>query len=104
MSWLFIVLAGLFEVVGVMGIARLNKKTSFVNIVILAGGFAASFLLLSLAMKDMAMGTAYAVWTGIGTVGSALVGILFYKESKSMLRLFFILLILASVIGLKLIA
>jgi multidrug transporter EmrE-like cation transporter len=49
------------------------------------------------------MGTVYAVWTGIGTVGSALVGILFYKEPRTPLRLFFMALVLASVIGLKLI-
>ncbi|MBH5317721.1 multidrug efflux SMR transporter [Paenibacillus sp. GSMTC-2017] len=103
MSWLFVILAGLFEVVGVIGIAQINKKSSFLNAVIMIGGFMISFFFLSLAMKDMAMGTAYAVWTGIGTVGSAVVGILFFKESKSLLRIFFILLVLSAVVGLKLI-
>lgn len=103
MSWVFVILAGLFEVAGVTGIARMNERMSLPNILLTAGGFGVSFILLSLAMEDMAMGTAYAVWTGIGTVGSALVGILFYRESRSPLRLFFIALVLASVIGLKLI-
>ncbi|GKU79222.1 multidrug efflux SMR transporter [Paenibacillus sp. L3-i20] len=103
MSWLFIVLAGLFEVVGVAGIAKMNKKLSFKNVAMMACGFLISFLFLTLAMEGMAMGTAYAVWTGIGTVGSALVGILFFRESRSMLRIFFILLVLFAVVGLKLI-
>lgn len=104
MSWLFVILAGLFEVVGVAGIAQYNKKASLLNALILGGGFLISFLLLSLGMKDMPMGTAYAVWTGIGTVGSALIGILFFRESKSFLRIFFIVLVLGAVIGLKLIS
>ncbi|MFD0587095.1 DMT family transporter [Paenibacillus sp. GCM10027627] len=103
MSWLFVILAGLFEVVGVAGIAQINKKASARNILMMAGGFTISFLFLSLAMKDMAMGTAYAVWTGIGTVGSAVVGILFFKEPRSLMRMVFIALVLGAVIGLKLI-
>lgn len=103
MSWLYVALAGMFEVIGVAGIARMNKRASVLNIVWMAGGFLISFLFLSLAMKGMAMGTAYAVWTGIGTVGSAIVGIVFFRESRSLLRIFFILLVLSAVIGLKLI-
>ncbi|MCR2802836.1 DMT family transporter [Paenibacillus soyae] len=103
MSWFFVVLAGLFEVVGVAGMARFNEKASFLNFLMLGGGFLTSFILLSLSMEHLAMGTAYAVWTGIGTVGSAIIGIVFFKESKSFLRLFFIVLVLGAVIGLKLV-
>ncbi|GBG07923.1 QacE family quaternary ammonium compound efflux SMR transporter [Paenibacillus sp. MY03] len=103
MSWLFVILAGMLEVVGVVGISELNKRVSARSILMLGGGFLASFIFMSLAMKDLPMGTVYAVWTGIGTVGSALVGILFYKEPRTPLRLFFMALVLASVIGLKLI-
>ncbi|MFF2887404.1 DMT family transporter [Paenibacillus sp. NPDC057967] len=103
MSWFLVIMAGLFEVVGVAGIAQYNKKASLPNALMLGGGFLISFILLSLGMKDMPMGTAYAVWTGIGTVGSALVGILFFRESKSFMRIFFIVLVLGAVIGLKLI-
>ncbi|MDQ6418042.1 multidrug efflux SMR transporter [Paenibacillus sp. LHD-117] len=103
MSWIYIILAGLFEVAGVAGISELNKRISAANVTLMIGGFLVSFVFMSLAMQDLAMGTAYAVWTGIGTVGSAIVGILFYKEPKSFLRLFFIALVLCSVIGLKLI-
>ncbi|WP_018749885.1 DMT family transporter [Paenibacillus sanguinis] len=103
MSWVALILAGCFEVVGVMGITLVNQKPSARSFLIMAGGFALSFVLLAIAMKDISMGTAYAIWTGIGTVGSALLGMILYGESKSLLRLFFIGLILASVIGLKLI-
>lgn len=103
MSWFYVIVAGLFEVVGVIGIARFNQKASALNFLILGGGFLASFLLLSLGMQHMAMGTAYAVWTGIGTVGSAVTGILFFRESRSFLRILFIVLVLSAVIGLKVI-
>ena len=103
MSWFYIILAGLFEVAGVAGIAKFTSKPSIRNAIFLAAGFLTSFLFLSLAMKDMAMGTAYAVWTGIGTVGSALIGILFFRESRNVLRMLCIAVIIIAVIGLKLI-
>ncbi|MDF2836488.1 MAG: QacE family quaternary ammonium compound efflux transporter [Paenibacillus sp.] len=103
MSWFYVIIAGLLEVVGVVGISELNKRVSARNVVLMAGGFLASFLFMSLAMRDLPMGTVYAVWTGIGTVGSALVGMMFYKEPRSFLRLLFMGIVLTSVIGLKLI-
>ena len=103
MSWVFIILAGLFEVVGVTGIARISQAGTFKNYFIMIAGFATSFLFLALAMESMPMGTAYAVWTGIGTIGSAIVGIVVFHESRSIKRVLFIALVLISVIGLKLI-
>ncbi|MFP3390869.1 DMT family transporter [uncultured Brevibacillus sp.] len=104
MTWVSLVFAGLFEVVGVMGITQVNRKPSVRSFLVLIGGFALSFFLLSFAMTEIAMGTAYAVWTGIGTVGSALVGMLFYGEPKDKLRILCIALVIVSVAGLKLIA
>lgn len=103
MTWVLLILAGCFEVVGVIGITQVNRKPSVVSYAVLIIGFTLSFLLLSISMRDIAMGTAYAVWTGIGTVGSAVVGMLFYGEPKDKVRLFFIGLVIASVAGLKLI-
>ncbi len=103
MSWIYIILAGLFEVAGVTGIAKISQRSNFQNYLLMLGGFSLSFLFLALAMKDMAMGTAYAVWTGIGTIGSAAVGIIFFNESRNAKRIFFIALVLLSVIGLKII-
>ncbi|MCR8656777.1 DMT family transporter [Paenibacillus endoradicis] len=104
MSWLFVIIAGVFEIVGVAGINKLNEKVNAVNILFMALGFGLSFLFLTLALEQLPMGTAYAVWTGIGAAGSAVVGIIFYKESKSIARLVCIAVIIASVIGLKLVS
>lgn len=79
-----------------------GKSVKWVLLIIV--GFAASFSLLSYAMETIPMGTAYAVWTGIGTAGGALVGILFYKEPKDAKRIFFIALILCSAVGLKILS
>lgn len=103
MTWLSLILAGCFEVVGVMGITQVNQRPSLRSYLILLSGFFLSFLLLSLAMEEIAMGTAYAVWTGIGTVGSTLVGMFLYNEPKDRLRIFFIGVIIISVAGLKVI-
>lgn len=103
MTWVSLILAGCFEVVGVMGITQVNQKPSVRSYLVLFIGFTLSFILLSIAMKEIAMGTAYAVWTGIGTVGSAVVGMLYYGEPKHKLRILCIALVIASVAGLKLI-
>ncbi|WP_134685249.1 DMT family transporter [Brevibacillus migulae] len=103
MSWLSLLFAGCFEVVGVIGITQVNQRPAFRSYLIMVGGFLLSFLFLSLAMKEIPMGTAYAVWTGIGTVGSTVIGMVFYKEPKDTLRLFFIAIVIVAVAGLKLI-
>lgn len=104
MTWVSLMLAGCFEVVGVMGITQVNQKPSLRSYAVLIGGFSLSFILLTIAMKEIAMGTAYAVWTGIGTVGSALVGMLVYGEPRDILRIACIALVIVSVAGLKMIA
>ncbi|MDF2716397.1 MAG: transporter [Paenibacillus sp.] len=104
MDWLALVLAGCFEVVGVSGINKVNKSKTVASYSILAVGFIVSFLCLSYAMNTISMGTAYAVWTGIGTVGSALLGMFVYGESKEWRRICFISMVLAAAVGLKLLA
>lgn len=103
MSWLFVIIAGLFEIVGVTGINKINEKFNAINLSILVFGFGLSFLFLTLSLEHLPMGTAYSVWTGIGAAGSAIIGIILYKEPKSVARLLCIAVIIASVIGLKLI-
>lgn len=103
MDWLMLILGGCFEVVGVIGLKRTADKGSVVNYLILIGGFIMSFQLLMGAMETIPLSTAYAVWTGIGTVGAAVVGMVFFKESKSWLRMACILGIIFSVVGLKLV-
>lgn len=103
MDWVYLVLAGIFEMLGVLMINKLNKDRNFTSFLLLFAGFGLSFLFLSLAMKTLPMGTAYAVWTGIGASGGAILGMIFYGESKNMLRILFIALVLGSAVGLKLI-
>lgn len=104
MGWLYLLLAGCCEVLGVMLLGRMAQgKMRWQHWALCLLGFPASFGLLSLAMQSLPMGTAYAVWTGIGTAGSAVVGTLLYKESADWRRLLFLGMIVCSVIGLKLV-
>lgn len=104
MAWISLIFAGLFEVVGVMGmnLVIINKKIQ--SYLVLGIGFLLSFSLLSIALKTLPMGLGYAVWTGIGTVGSALVGMFIYGESKDWRRILFIAIIIVAIIGLKIIS
>jgi paired small multidrug resistance pump len=104
MSWLYLILAGLCEMFGVMMISKVNQDRSWQSMLMLVIGFGASFLLLSLAMKSLPMSTVYAVWTGIGASGGALLGMVFYGESRSILRILFIAIILGAAVGLKLVS
>ncbi|WP_322906449.1 multidrug efflux SMR transporter [Paenibacillus campi] len=104
MYWLSLVIAGAFEVLGVISMNRIIRKRSLVNVLMMIVAFTGSFSCLTIAMNGISMGTAYAVWTGIGTVGGALVGMLMYNEARSGLRILFIAMIITSAVGLKLIA
>ncbi|MBX9973976.1 multidrug efflux SMR transporter [Cytobacillus firmus] len=104
MSWLFLILAGLFEMTGVTMINSLHKKRNWQSLFLLIGGFGASFIFLALAMKELPMGTAYAVWTGIGAAGGAILGMILYGEPKDAKRIFFIAMVLSAAIGLKLVS
>lgn len=83
---------------------RLVRQKSIKNVVLLIIAFAGSFSLLTYSMEGISMGTAYAVWTGIGTVGGAIVGMLMYNEARSGLRILFIAMIVTAAVGLKLIS
>lgn len=104
MDWLFLIAAGLMEIIGVIGIKRVAKDNNWTNNIILIGGFIISFQLLVQAMETIPLATAYAVWTGIGTVGAAIVGMIFFKESRSLVRIGCILGIIFAVVGLKLVS
>jgi paired small multidrug resistance pump len=103
-DWVYLILAGVFEVVGVTGMNEISKNKKIKSYLLFFVGMFTSFGLLSLAMQTLPMGTSYAVWTGIGTVGGTLVGMLFYGESKDWKRILCISFILIAVVGLKLIS
>lgn len=104
MSWIYLLIAGFIEVLGVIVMKQLVLSGRKIFIFILVLLFMLSFGFLSLSMRELSMGTAYAVWTGIGAAGGVICGILFFKESKSVLKLVFLTLIIICSIGLKLIS
>lgn len=102
MSWLILVIAGLLEVVWAVGLKYTHGFTRLTPSVITVVAMIVSMALLSWAMKTLPVGTAYAVWTGIGAVGAAVTGILLLGESASPARILSLCLIVAGILGLKL--
>lgn len=86
MSWIYLILAGMFEVGGVIGLKRSADQDTWTNSIIMLGSFAVSLSFLSLAMDTITLGVAYAVWTAIGTVGAAVVGVWRFGERMSKSR------------------
>ena len=104
MAWFSLILAGICEMIGVAMMNKWNNDRKWTSILLLILGFGASFLFLSIAMETLPMGTAYAIWTGIGASGGAIVGMLFYNESRDWRRILFISMILGAAVGLKLVS
>lgn len=104
MSWVSLIVAGIFEMLGVVMINKVNRERNVRAVVLLLVCFGASFLFLTVAMTTLEMSTAYAVWTGIGTTGAAILGMVLYKEPADLKRIAFIALILGASIGLKLVS
>ncbi len=104
MAWLILVLAGLLETVWAMGLKFSQGFTKPLPTVVTILAILASLGLLGLALKTLPVGTAYAVWTGIGSVGTVIFGIVLLHESTNPLRLACIALILLGIVGLKLVS
>jgi quaternary ammonium compound-resistance protein SugE len=102
MAWIYLVIAGLFEIVWALGMKKADGFTRLWPTVWTVAAMIVSFVLLGLAVKSLPVGTAYAIWTGIGAAGTAAFGILIYNEAFTVARVGCILLILAGTIGLKL--
>lgn len=106
MAWFILVLAGLCEVGFTTCLSKAKDATGNAAIFWLIGflvSLTVSMLLLYKATQELPMGTAYAVWTGIGAVGTVLVGILFFREPADFWRIFFIVLLIGSIAGLKMV-
>ena len=101
MSWLYLFLAGLLEIGWAVGLKYTNGFTRLWPSVGTVACMAVSFFLMALALKTIPMGTAYAVWTGIGAAGTAVFGIILLDEPRNFARLFCIALIICGTIGLK---
>ena len=103
MAWLFLFLAGLFEIGWAVGLKYTDGFTRLWPTAATIASMVVSLGLLGLALRTLPLGTAYAVWTGIGTVGTAALGIALFQESADVLRLLCIGLIVAGLVGLKLV-
>ena len=103
MSWIYLIIAAIFEIGWPLGF-KLSQTTSnkFAWILFAMVSMALSGLFLWMAQKNIPMGTAYAVWTGIGAAGTFLVGILYFQDSTSLMRILSVFLIIAGVVSLKL--
>ncbi len=101
MSWIYLFAAGLFEIGWAIGLKLSHGFTRPLPSVLTVGAMAVSLFLLGLALRTLPLGTAYAIWTGIGTVGTALLGMVLFAEPAEAMRLACILLIVAGIVGLK---
>jgi quaternary ammonium compound-resistance protein SugE len=107
MNWTLLIIAGLFEVAFATCLGKAKEATHPATAWWLAGFFVSlsiSMFLLYKAIQTLPIGTAYAVWTGIGAAGTVVVGILFFKEPADLWRVFFLSTLIASVIGLKVVS
>ncbi len=104
MAWIWLTLAGLLEVVWAIGLKYTDGFTRLGPSLITGAAMVASMYLLALAVRTIPIGTGYAVWTGIGAVGVAILGIILFNEPKDLLRIGSILLIVAGIVGLKLVS
>lgn len=101
MVWFMLVIAGLFEVVWAVGLKYTDGFTRLIPSVISVIAMVLSVGLLGLAMKTLPIGTAYAVWVGVGVIGTALLGMLVFGESVSLLKIISLVLIVLGIAGLK---
>ena len=104
MAWFWLTLAGLLEVVWAIGLKYTEGFSRPLPSVITGAAMIASLYFLALAVRTIPIGTGYAVWTGIGAVGVAILGIILFNESRDLLRIGSILLIVAGIAGLKLVS
>jgi quaternary ammonium compound-resistance protein SugE len=102
MPWIHLIIAGLLEVAWAIGLKQTEGWTRLWPSVTTALLMMASFFFLSLALRSLPIGTAYVIWTGIGAVGTALIGIIVFDEPRTAARLVCIVLIVAGIVGLKL--
>ena len=102
MAWILLFSAGIVEIIFALSLKFNEGFTRLIPSIVTMASGAGSFYLLMLAIKTLPLGTAYAVWTGMGAVGVAIIGIVFFKESADWLRLLSIIFVVVGIVGLKL--
>ena len=102
MAWVYLAIAGLFEIGWAVGLKYSDGFSKALPSLLTVLAMGVSIWMLALAMRTIPVGTAYAVWTGIGAIGVAILGMVLFGESREFLRIFCLFLIIAGIIGLKL--
>ncbi|CAM4222491.1 DMT family transporter [Lederbergia lenta] len=103
MAWIYLVIASLGEIFGVMSINIYLRKKTWGRLLLIVLTFGTGFIFLSLAMQEIPLGTAYAIWTGLGAAGAVIMGIIFFSESAGWKRMLFLVFIIAGAVGLKIV-
>jgi quaternary ammonium compound-resistance protein SugE len=103
MAWIYLTIAGIAEIGWAIGLKYTDGFTRLVPSILTGASMLFSIILLGMALKTLPLGTAYAIWTGIGTVGTAIFGMMLFGEPATVLRLFCIALIVSGIVGLKLV-
>ena len=101
MQWIYLLIAGLFEIQWAICLKYSQGFTQLMPTILTLVGMITGFYFLSLALKKLPLGTVYAIWTGIGTIGTVIFGIILFKEPINITRIFCIFLIISGIIGLK---
>ncbi|MBN1301559.1 MAG: multidrug efflux SMR transporter [Melioribacteraceae bacterium] len=102
MAWVYILIASVFEISWAVGLKYSDGFTQIKASVFTVITMILSYVFLAIGVKELPIGTAYAVWTGIGALGTAIYGMLFFNEPRELIRIFFIFLIVIGIIGLRL--
>lgn len=104
MAWFYLILAGLFECAWAIGLKYSDGFSKIIPSIFTIITMAISFWLLAVAMKSIPIGTAYSIWTGIGAVCVSILGMIIFNEPRDLIRIFFLLLIVIGIVGLKLVS
>lgn len=104
MQWVFLLIAGLFEVVWAVGLKVSENFSKLVPSAVTIVGLIASMYFLSLSLKELPIGTAYAIWTGIGTAGTLIFSIIWFREAITLPQVLCVMMIIGGVVGLKLLS
>lgn len=104
MAWLILIIAGLFETVWAVSMKYSEGLTRLWPTVITVVAMIISLWLLAIALKSLPLSTAYAIWTAIGALGTVIYGIVFFGESRELIKIFFVLMILGGIVGLKVVS
>lgn len=103
MGWVYLFIASFGEIFGMAAINLYIAKKNWQRLLLVVITFGFGFLFLALAMIDIPLATAYAVWTGLGVIGAVIVGVIFFREPMSILRMLFLTLIITGAVGLRIV-